>query len=287
MTVDAVAFGALSALSLGAADFMASRSSAALGADKALAAMFAVGALGLAPFVAGAELVLPANAFAWGLLLLHGGGLALALLLFYAAMVKGPVSVAAPIVASNPALIVAFAAVSGTALTAPEGASIVAVLVGAVLLGAATERSTPHGVGTPVSADTLQRALLACVFYAVAVVAGQELTATAGELSTLWLGRIVGLALLAAILVARRVDLGLPRAWWGFVTLHGVLDAAGLLFLLAGGRTARPEITAVVSGAFSLVTVGLAWVLLRERLQVHQCLGVVLLIGGVAALAVL
>jgi drug/metabolite transporter (DMT)-like permease len=287
MSLDAVAFGVLSALSLGAADFMASRSSAALGAETALAAMLAAGVLGLVPFVAAAGLVLPATPFAWGLVALHGGCLALALLLFFTAMAKGPVSVAAPIVAAYPALIVAFAALGGTVPTVPEFAAIALVLAGAMLLGAATERLAPEGVRMPVPPATLGLATMACAVYALAVIAGQSLAATTGELSTLWLGRIAGLALLAVLLLARRAGARLPRRWWPFVALHGALDAAGLLFLLAGSRTTRPELTAVVGGAFSLVTVGLAWALLGERLHFHQRLGVALVIGGVAALAVI
>ena len=161
-----------------------------------------------------------------------------------------------------------------------------AIIAGVVMVGFAT-----GGGGGDAPAGAARRvlpvAVAASFLYALAVVAGQEAAVRAGDFSTLWFGRLAGLMLVTALLAARGRDLRFWRlspGWQGLVATHGVLDTLGFFLLLAGGTTANPEFTAVISSTFSVVTVVLACLFLRERMTPSQVAGVVLIVCGVATL---
>ena len=289
----AVLLGAISALALGVADFLANRNASRLGADRALCGMLAVGAAGLSAYGLGSGVSPPNNGVELALILLHGVALALALLLFFAALAQGPVSVVAPIVGAHPVLVVAFVALSGRVPSPSEIAAMAGVVAGVVLVGAATsstntnEKNGGKVSSTRVPWNVLLVAGIASVIYAVAVIAGLESAARSGDFATLWFGRLVGLAFIVGILVLRRRGFRpsiLSSRWTWVVIAHGALDAAGFFLLLAGGKTANPEYTAVVSSTFSVVTVVLACVFLRERMSRQQIAGLVMIVGGIAAL---
>ncbi len=282
----AVVFGVLSALALGVADFLANRNAIRLGADRALCGMLAVGTAGLTATGLFMGAGAPDSVGAAALVLLHGVCLALALLLFFAALARGPISVAAPIVGAHPVLVVAFAVFAGRIPGLSEWAAMTAIVAGVVLVGYAT-----GGKGGSATKGAARRVLPIAVsassLYAIAVVAGQEAAVLSGDFSTLWFGRLAGLLLVTALLAARGRDLRFWRlspGWQGLVAAHGVLDTLGFFLLLAGGTTANPEFTAVISSTFSVVTIVLACIFLRERMTPLQVSGVVLIVGGVATL---
>jgi drug/metabolite transporter (DMT)-like permease len=59
----------------------------------------------------------------------------------------------------------------------------------------------------------------------------------------------------------------------------------GYVALTAGGTTAHPEVTAVIAAGFSLVTVLLGWVILKERIGPAQWLAIAMIAVGSAVLA--
>ena len=289
----AIVLGVISALSLGIADFLANRNAIRLGADRALCGMLAVGVVGLSAYglLTGAEP--PDGWLEVSLILLHGVAVALALLLFFAALAQGPITVVAPIVGAHPVLVVAFVALTGRVPSPSEIVAMTCVVLGVVLVGAmtagteATERANGNGGAAQVTRSVLLVSGAASTVYAVAVIAGQESAVRSGDFETLWFGRLAGFAFVAAILFFRRrgfsPSLLAGRRKW-MILAHGALDAAGFFLLLAGGKTENPEYTAVVSSTFSVVTVVLACLILRERMSLPQIAGVVMIVGGVVTL---
>ena len=275
-----VLMGALCALSYGAADFLASRSSRRIGAASALTGMLLVSTLALtAAAVFSGRMVHLHGPGAW-LAGVHGVTMAGALLLFFRAMQLGPVTVAAPIVAAHPVFVIAFALVMGSQPSGLQLAAMLGTVAGLVVVSAAGGKS---GGGSLKGATA--SALAASLVYAAAIVSAQEAMRHSDPLPVLWIGRLFGLLLLAVLFAAGRRRPELPPVWWPFFCVHGALDSGGLLFLLLGSSGELNEITAVVASTFSLVTVALAWAFLKERISPLQLTGIVLIAVCVATLA--
>jgi drug/metabolite transporter (DMT)-like permease len=86
-------------------------------------------------------------------------------------------------------------------------------------------------------------------------------------------------------LVAQGVRLQVPSNWWPFVGLQGGLDSLGYLAFLAGANTAAPHVTMVVASAFSVVTVLLARVVIKEQVTPLQWAAIALIALGTAVLS--
>ena len=282
-----VMMGALCALSFGVADFMASRSSRAIGARNALTGMLLVSTLALTaavPFLASFRGLSGPGAL---LACIHGAAMASALLLFFRAMELGPVAVAAPIVAAHPVFIVAFALAAGSRPSGLQLAAMLAIIASLVVVGAGnpagkvqTDEPSRRNLRTAVAS-----ALAASIIYAVAIISAQQAMRWSDEFAVLWLGRLSGLLLLAAVFAASRTRPALPMPWWPFFAVHGLLDSAGLLFLLLGSIGELDEITSVVASTFTMITVGLAWFFYRERISPRRWAAIAVIFVGVGVLA--
>ena len=101
--------GSLSALLLGSSDFVGRFTTRAMGAPAALLGVLVTGCLLLSGVVWLLDLPLAAGGpRGWWLVALNGAATTVMTLLLYAGLARGPVSLVAPIVASHPALVVAF-----------------------------------------------------------------------------------------------------------------------------------------------------------------------------------
>jgi drug/metabolite transporter (DMT)-like permease len=280
-------WGGLCALSLGGADFIARFSSRAVGAASALLGMLLVGGAILSVHVlaSGAPLVWAGEGL-W-LLALHGVALTVTTLLLYIALARGPVSIVAPIVASYPAFVLALAVALGARPSLVQWAAIAGTMLGVLVVAASaghfdTERSaTSRRYLTGTIAIAFSAALACSVLFA----AGQAAVPTYGELQTLWVGRLVGLATILLLFAAQRRRPALPLRVWPMVAAQGVLDAAGYLFLFAGSTGEGAEIAAVTSSTFGAVTTLLARFILREAVSLRQWLGIALVFVSVAVLS--
>jgi drug/metabolite transporter (DMT)-like permease len=128
-------------------------------------------------------------------------------------------------------------------------------------------------------------ALLAGVCFAIAITAGQAAVPIFGDVQTVWLARIFGLITIGLIYLWRSPTVPLPIRWLPLLALMGCLDVVALAALTAAGNLPSPEFTTVVSSAFGAITVMLARLFLKEPISRLQFGGMVLIFGGVAALA--
>ncbi len=273
--------GALCAVSFGVADFMASHSSRGIGARNALTGMLLISTVVLslaAPFFLNPDSLLNMGA---AIACIHGAAMAAALLLFFRAMELGPVSVAAPIVASHPIFIVAFALAAGSRPSMTQLAAMLAIVAAVAVVGAGASSKDERNV----SRHAVVLAVLASVIYAVAIISAQQAMRWADGFTVLWLGRMFGLLFLVGTFAVSRSRPVLPFAWWPFFVAHGTLDSAGLLFLLLGSIGEFDEITAVVASTFTMVTVGLAWLFHRERISSRRLAAIAVILVSVGILA--
>jgi drug/metabolite transporter (DMT)-like permease len=276
--------GLASALGLGTADFMARFSARALGATLTYAVVLLIGALGttILILVTGAELVW--SPYGCVVAVLHGISVSVMCVLLYEGIARGPVAVVAPIVATHPVPVLAVNVLMGVRPSAAQWAAMAVVILGGILISRhAVSEVEPSEAKA--NRTTLLIALGACLAYVAIVLTGQAATPIIGELQTMWIGRWSGLVFIAFVLIAQGARLRVPLNWWPFVGLQGGLDSLGYLAFLAGANSVAPHVTMVVASAFSVVTVLLAWVIIKERITRMQWIAIALIALGTAILS--
>lgn len=210
-------------------------------------------------------------------------------LAFYHSFEIGTLTVVAPITSSYPALTLLFAMLSGERLTWMHGVGIFVVLGGVVLastsLGNGAEAaaqahaSQPHrhltrGVGWAITA--------ACGFSLMFWVLGFRVMPVLGGYASVWMIRLTTFTLLAFIAAPVRQSLRPPRGsvWW-FLLGIGIFDTTAFLFNNMGLKGGNVAVVTVIASLYSAVTVFLARIILRERLEGSQWLGVFLIFAGI------
>jgi drug/metabolite transporter (DMT)-like permease len=282
--VTSALFGMASALALGTADFMARSSARVLGAIFNYFLVLLIGAIGstIWVFASGTNLVWSGQGIA--LATAHGICVSLMCMLLYAGLARGPVGIVAPIVATHPALVLAINVAMGLRASAVQWLAIAVILAG----GVAIARSAPHKPQGDVDGGgrgvTLSLAFAACIAYAAFVVTGQMAVPLLGGLETMWIGRCAGLVFVAILLLIRRAPPALDRNWLPFVGVQGVLDMLGYFAFLAGSNTASPHVTMILSSSFSVITVLLARIFLKEPVSIIQWCAITLIALGTIVL---
>jgi drug/metabolite transporter (DMT)-like permease len=201
-----------------------------------------------------------------------GAGLAgaMGLVALYTALGRGHMGVVAPVSAVIAALvpIVASAILEGP--PAPMQFMGFAVALAAVwLLSSAGERS---GERTG-SAGELRLALLAGLGFGFYFV----LIDRADPVSGFWnltFARSFAFVVLAALMLSIRHPLLPPRAVLPLNLLNGTLDAGGNLFFVLAAQSGRLDVASVLASLYPGTTVLLAWLVLGERLNRPQTIGV-------------
>ena len=278
--------GLIAALSWGLHDFFARFPSRAMGPIPTVLAVTIAGLIVLSAWVlfAGAtpKLIWPQ------ILLVVGTGVffMLATLALFSGLAAGPISIVAPIAGSYPALAMILAVAQGARPSLAQWAAIGAVTAGVAIVSRSGGRFEDSGELAPGTLKTvLGLAFLASFCFAVALTAGQAAVPVFGEMQTIWLARCFGLIAILAIYLWRRPGTGVPAKWLPLLGLMGCLDVIALGTITAAGNWPNPEFATVVSSAFGAITVVLARVFLKEEIAPTQVGGMVLIFGGVAALA--
>ncbi len=279
-------WGLTTALCWGSADFIARFTGRALGHRTALFGMLAVGAPVLSLIFWYSDVPLVRDISGWWLILLTGIGITTATLLLYWGLVRGPVTVVAPIAASYPALNVGLAVALGVRPNALDWIAMAAVMAGVIVVArAARSFEDPAGYTRQQLRFTIGLALGAALSFAATIVVAQQASHLYGELQTVALSRWVSLLACGLLLLARREAPRVPPRWWPWIGLQGLLDGGAYVALLAGSQGPGAEIAVVVSSGFGAVTVLLARLVLREAMTWPQWAGIAAIVGGVAMLS--
>ena len=139
------------------------------------------------------------------------------------------------------------------------------------------------------SPKVLRRAVLMAIgsafLFAVALLAADEAIERYGLPLTLLSGRLVSVLVLAAIFLAMRRAPRYPVKSWPLVGLLAVADTLGYIFVYAGLAMENGEFAIVTSSAYSVVTILLARIILKEQVVPLQWLGVAIVIAGIGTLS--
>jgi drug/metabolite transporter (DMT)-like permease len=276
-----LALALLSSLVLGSADFVGGAA-----ARRARAAVVVVwsNAAGLLAALVLAVLVVPGAAglrdLGWGAAAGISGSFGAVLL--YRALACGVMSVVAPSSAAAAAAVpVTIGIALGERISGPAAVGVVAALGSVMLL---THTSGPGSPDRGPVARTMTYAVLAGVSFGFFLV----LLAQSSAASSLWplvAARSASLALLVGLALVRRQTLDLAGPSARLALLAGVLDMTSNVLFLFAIRGSELALVGLLASLSPLGTVGLAHLVLRERIRAVQGLGAALAMGSVVLLA--
>ena len=287
MLGSAAAWGAGCAIAWGLSDFVARFAGRSVGALAATFAMMAVGAVLIAVVMAAAGV-----AFDWRLDGAHwlagiGAGTALGSILFFHAVTYGPVSLASPVVACYPAIAVPISVVLGARPAPLHWAAMAAAMAGVWLVARTAPKAGAEAraeYAPAVIRRTILYSLIAAATYAASLTAAARAIEIYGPWQTVLVVRLTGVVTLWVVLLARRERSRFPMRAWPVLASFGFLDTLGHLLLYTGLGLARGEYAIVASVGYTVVTVVLARLFLREPVSPLQWAGIGLVVGGVGIL---
>ena len=276
-----LALGLLAALAWGVHDLCVRLVAQRGGILPALATVLAIGALLVLPFAALSDGWAAMTARAATLAALSGAAFAVAGCGLYRAFAIGPVRLVAPAVAAYPILSVGWAAASGTPVPLATWLAVLAIVAGVGVVAALSDDAD----GVRGRRAALGWAALGASGFAATFALAQAATLAGAEMPVVLVARLAAVATVLGLAVALRQGVVPRRGQLPILAAMGALDALALGAVTMAGVRPNPEHASVASSLFGLVTVMLAWAVLRERMGPAQWAGVALVFAGVARLA--
>jgi drug/metabolite transporter (DMT)-like permease len=277
-----ILYGLGAAIAWGTADFaggLASRRT-----NNALAVVFHAEWIGMLTIFIVASLSgqPPMSLNGWGTALLAGTVGTIGLIVLYKAMAEGQMSIAAPVsallTASLPVIFGSFS----------EGFPGMVTLIGFVLALAAIWVISAGESGslrpTIKGWQELKMPLLAGFGFGLYFI----LIHKAGQESNLWPlvgSRLGGLIMLLVYAFFKRPALRLEKTVWPILPLNALLDVTASSLYILAGQTGRLDIAAVLSSLYPGMTVVLAALLLKERMNRLQLSGILTALLAIGLIA--
>lgn len=261
-------------LSWGVGDFLGGVKARVMPSLMVLAASqpFGLAALGIAVAVRGTGI--PGDEVAWSALAAVAG--TVGLFAFYRGMAAGAISIVAPIAALAAGIPVIWGvAVSGDHVSGLRAIGFAAAVGGSV---AASLERRPQRVQVATGVGWALLAVLAFGAYFVPMHAAS----TQDWLWPAFLFRCTSVTLVYSVVLIRRLrPTGLRGHWPGLIAI-GLLDTGGnALFAAASSSHGLLSVVSVLASLYPVVTVLLARLVLGERVQRTQDLGVLVTLAGV------
>jgi drug/metabolite transporter (DMT)-like permease len=287
----AALFGASTALLWGVSDVIARLSGRAAGVLATTLAMMVVGAVATLLYIAILGRPVDWDPQGYWLIAASGVGTALGTIMIYAALTRGPLSLASPAVASYPAITVPISVALGARVDLFHWLAMAATMAGVWLVaravGAQNEGGRPDYAARNIRI-TLLLSVGSAVLFALALIAADLAMDRYGWEQTLLGSRLVGCVMFGALALLRPNGSGrrpIPRRALPLMLLLGLLDTGGHASLYAGLALPNGEFAVVASAAYTAVTTVTARHYFREPVAPIQWVGIALIIAGVGVLA--
>ena len=301
----AIILGLTGAVSWGAADFAARFASRQVGAYRTLFFMQFFGFLALSVYLkstGGFSRGIAPGWQPWALTVAAGLLNVLASLALYHSFEHGTLSIVGPVSSSYPALTVALSVLSGERIHSVRAAGLAATLLGVILAATSFAQAKSSTAETdaqqaspnharPNRAANSRAHLSTGVGWAICAALGFgvlfwflgfHVVPAVGSAVSVWVMRLTALVALSLAAAPARQTLKLPRGkvWWLLLAV-GILDTAAFVANNAGLSTGQVSVVSVLASLYGAITVLLAWIFLRERLERSQWLGIVLIFIGI------
>ncbi|HEC23359.1 MAG TPA: DMT family transporter [Chloroflexi bacterium] len=275
-------WGLVAALTWGVTDFLIKSAATQIGAIRAA---FYVELLSLIPLggyylLAGGRIT-PDALPSLGLALLIGVINALATLALYRAYQIGEVSTLAPIVSTFSVITVVLALVVLAERPSPlHSLGIALTLLGVIAVS--TSRSVLRHVKYLFTAPGVGWALASALGFGLAFFLLDYVVEGIGYIAPVVAFRLTGALGFLGLALAGRLDLKIPgRKVWPVLVMLVVADTLGYLAYNLGISTAYVSLVSTLSSLYALISVMLALIFLKERLEVNQQMGVAAVALGI------
>jgi drug/metabolite transporter (DMT)-like permease len=199
----------------------------------------------------------------------------------YRAFSIGPVRLVAPISGAYPGLSVAWAGSTGQPASRDQWVAVLVIVAGG---GFVVGRSDVAENTQAPRAPAVLWSLAAGTGFAATFATGQTAAADGAEVALLLPTRIAALITIFGLAIVLRQSLIPSFKMLPVLLLMGALDALALGMIMLAGGVAKPEFASVAASAFGLITVVLAALILRERMQLAQWASVSVVFGAIAYL---
>lgn len=210
-------------------------------------------------------------------------------LLFFSALEKGKVSIISPIVASYAAFSVIVSAIAfGETITSQTLLILGLIFVGIILTSLDFQQLRKDVADRNNLVKGVPQAVIAVVFFAIWFPFWDNFVSKGNS----WLTLLIGLRIFIALFVYlftkyKSISLKVKDCkilrWLVFM---GVLDVGAYLSLTWGyGESSYTSVVSTLSAAFSVPTLVLARVFLKERLKITQWVGIIIIIGSLVLMA--
>lgn len=232
---------------------------------------------------------IPAEPATWGLLVLFGILQALVYLLVYIGFGKGQVTILNPIFASFSGLTaLASIVILGEIVTGNLPFALGTIFLGILLINVDPEALTNRRLSfsrVPGFGEIAAATVLAAIWtlgWDAFLSAGQDWLSAA---LFMYLFMTIALLIYAGV---RRVSLSVSQpGMWKYLILIGVFEILAYVAISWGyGATPHTSVVALLSGAFSLPTILLARVWLKERTTKLQAAASIVIVAGIMLLSV-
>ncbi|MCU0498403.1 MAG: DMT family transporter [Anaerolineae bacterium] len=274
----AILFGLLSAVSYGIGDFSGGMSSRRLKVILVLLCSQSVGLIAL--LIAGiafGETIPSGTTLLWGA---AAGVMGWAgLFALYSALASGQASIAATISGVlSTALPVIFSVIT---VGWPASHRILGFLIAIIGIIAIT---LPQRNAPPVDLRVIRLAALSGVCFGLFFILLAQFEQDV-VFFPLVMARAASISLMVIVISVRREWHVPARTLWPLLVLTGIMDMAGNAFFVLAEQSGRLDIASVLSSLYPVVTVGLAFMILKERPTRLQLVGIVLILGAIPLIA--
>lgn len=210
---------------------------------------------------------------------LGGVGEAIGTAALYRGLAAGTMSVVAPVAATAPMIPVVVGAARGEVPGISQGIGIVAAVAGIVLVARSDSSTVKHKARTAQTVRSIGFGLLAAMGFGGSFV-GTDIAAEADVPWALLIARVVTVGVFLAAAMVMHAPVAVPTGQLPILVLIGILVlGADTLYALATTQGLL-GVVAVLSSLFPVVTIFLARVVLKERLQRPQQAGALLCLTG-------
>ena len=288
MAGGSVFWGASAAISWGFADFLARFTGRSVGvaASFLVVSLVGLGALLLFMWLRGDSMLWhnPDGLLLTGLGLLAAAGVssAVATILLYEALATGPVSLASTVVSSYPAFAVPISIALGARPEALHWVAILVTMVGICVVARAvfSNRGWQGQYKRAVIRRSILVSFFGALFFALALISANLAIDIYGPWQSMVGVRIVGGVLFVLWFLMRREAPCFPARLWPLLFALSLLDTMGYLGVYLGFGYVNGEFAIVASSAYSVVTVVLARIFLKEPVGLLQSGGVALVVAS-------
>ncbi len=287
-----IILGISAALGWGVADFSARFSSRSIGAFRTLLLMQFFGFTALSAFLwltGGFARSFAPGWTPWLFAVIAGMINTVSGLALYRSFEVGAISIAGPVSSSYPALTVALAVASGERIHALRGAGLALTFIGMILAALTFAPDEKHTIDPQTHhahahlSKGAALAMVAAVGYGVMFWwLGFHVVPLVGSGVSVWVIRLTTLSVLLLVGLPTGKALPLPRGnvWW-LLLVTGLMDTSAFVANNSGLSSGHVAVVSVLASLYGAVTVLLARIFLRERMDRSQWFGIFLIFVGI------